>query len=171
MHAQRPRQALLQKQDQTKLGLHQTPFSYTPIYPISCHLFINHLLLRTRSHSSKKPHIISTTSMCLSFLFCKIGIVIPSGVKTAGARTHKAVRTVPDCHKPWLLYWYSLPVPIPCLECAKNNNNRDWGLAVILKEKCFENRHLHVDFTFAPAFHLLTQQSNFQRLEELPSGM
>ena len=41
MHDQWPRQALLEKQGQVKLVLHQMASSYTPLCPIACHLFIN----------------------------------------------------------------------------------------------------------------------------------
>ena len=40
MHAQWPREAPLEKQGQVKLGLHQMASSYTPIYPIACHLLV-----------------------------------------------------------------------------------------------------------------------------------
>ena len=41
MHAQRACQALLGKQSQVKLGLHQMAFSYTPIYLIACHFYLS----------------------------------------------------------------------------------------------------------------------------------
>ena len=41
MHARWPCQALLGKQRQAKLGLHQMASSCTPIYPIACQLFIS----------------------------------------------------------------------------------------------------------------------------------
>ena len=41
MHAQRPRQALLEKQGQAKLVLYQMIPSYTPMHPIACYLSIN----------------------------------------------------------------------------------------------------------------------------------
>ena len=40
MHAQQPHQALLEKQGQAELVLHQMASSYILIYRIVCHLFI-----------------------------------------------------------------------------------------------------------------------------------
>ena len=40
MHAHRPQQALLDKQGQAELVSTQTACSYSPVYPIACHLFI-----------------------------------------------------------------------------------------------------------------------------------
>ena len=39
MHTQWLCQALLDKQSQAELGLHQMASSHIPIYPIACHLF------------------------------------------------------------------------------------------------------------------------------------
>ena len=41
MPAQWPCQALLEKQSQAKLGLHQMASSYAPIYPIACHFYLS----------------------------------------------------------------------------------------------------------------------------------
>uniref|UniRef100_A0A8C4LYH9 Protein farnesyltransferase/geranylgeranyltransferase type-1 subunit alpha n=2 Tax=Equus TaxID=9789 RepID=A0A8C4LYH9_EQUAS len=43
VHAQRPRQALLEKQSQAKLGLHQMASLHMPIYPIACHFYLPRL--------------------------------------------------------------------------------------------------------------------------------
>ena len=34
-------QALLERQGQAELGLHQMASSYTPIYPIACHFYLS----------------------------------------------------------------------------------------------------------------------------------
>ena len=39
----RPHEVLLEKQGQAELVLNQMASSYTPIYPIACHFFINFL--------------------------------------------------------------------------------------------------------------------------------
>ena len=41
MHAQRLGQALLERQGQAELGLHQMASSYIPIYPITCHFYLS----------------------------------------------------------------------------------------------------------------------------------
>ena len=41
MRAQRPSQALLEKQSQAKLGLYQMASSYTPVYPIASHFYLS----------------------------------------------------------------------------------------------------------------------------------
>ena len=43
MHAQWPRQALLEK-TKAELGLHQMASSYTPIYPAACHFYLSFAL-------------------------------------------------------------------------------------------------------------------------------
>ena len=55
MHAQWPRQALLEKQGQAELDLRQMASSYTPVYPIACHLFFNpYILINLRKVSQGK---------------------------------------------------------------------------------------------------------------------
>ena len=48
MHAQGPRQVLLEKQGQDELSLHQMASSYSPIYPIARHLFISYFRFKKK---------------------------------------------------------------------------------------------------------------------------
>ena len=56
----RPRQALLEKQDQDELVLHQMASSYIPIYPITFHLFINMLHIFCITDILIDPNVSST---------------------------------------------------------------------------------------------------------------
>ena len=54
-----------------------------------------------------------------------------------------------------VFYYYSLPVPpFPTRNVWRIIIMVNENLAVIFKVKCFENRHLHVKFTFVLPFHL-----------------
>ena len=56
-------QAILEKQSQAELGLHQMTSSYTPIYPITCHFYLS-------------PPVSLTVDLTIqAFLFSEAGAV------------------------------------------------------------------------------------------------
>lgn len=87
-------------------GLFLSSIYWNPTFPS-----LYHLLLRKVSCSSKKSQIISTTSVCLNFFFCKIGIVLPHIGKTAWTNPYKTEQyltvTSIDCFFIIILY----PIP------------------------------------------------------------
>ena len=62
MHAQRPGLALLEKQSQAELDLHQMASSNTPVYPIACHFYLSVPTL------TLSPAHLSDLNICSSFL-------------------------------------------------------------------------------------------------------
>ena len=67
MCAQWPCQALLEKQSQAGLSLHQMASSYTPVYPIACRLFVNVILVNENMRRGEsQPVNIGCNSSLLS---------------------------------------------------------------------------------------------------------
>ena len=90
MHSQGPRQALLEKQAQTKIGLPKMASSYTPIYPIASHLFINsnkHLFVHSWVYRFIGLILVGLTWVWLQ----AIGLFHPCHVTYVGASAEETV--------------------------------------------------------------------------------
>ena len=81
-------QALLENQGQAELGLYQMASSYTPEYPIACHLFINvkmlfepGLFLRSRVLSSDIIGEVLKCILLLNILMRNYQIILSTEIK------------------------------------------------------------------------------------------